>query len=331
MEARLVINNTQSDVIQKAKTVLDIELNAINRVKESLGENFEKAIELIYSCKGRVVVTGMGKSGLVGRKISATLSSTGTPSFFMHPAEGSHGDFGAMMKGDIVLAISNSGETQEILSLLPIVKRSNITLISLTGNLKSTLAQKSTVALDISVEKEACPLGLAPTASTTATLALGDAIAVVLLQKRNFTPEDFLKFHPSGKLGKGLLWTVEELMHQGEELPLVNENDTFLDSLCTITDKKLGMTVVTDNNNKLTGIVTDGDIRRALSKTPDTSKLLVKEVMTKNPRTINKDELAASALQQMESHSITSIVIVDINNKPEGVLHIHDLLKTGVA
>lgn len=327
----MVINKTQSDIIEKAKNVLDIELNAIKRIKDNLDKNFEEAIELIYACKGRVVVTGMGKSGLVGRKISATLSSTGTPSFFMHPAEGSHGDFGAMMKGDIILAISNSGETQEILSLLPIVKRSNITLISLTGKMNSTLAQKSTVALDISVDKEACPLGLAPTASTTATLALGDAIAVVLLQKRNFTPEDFLKFHPSGKLGKGLLWTVEELMHQGNDLPLVNENTAFHKSLSTITDKKLGMTVVTDNDNKLTGIITDGDIRRALSKTPDTSKLLVKEVMTKSPRTINKDALAATALQQMENYSITSIVIVDSNNKPEGVLHIHDLLKTGVA
>lgn len=296
-----------------------------------LDESFEEAINLLYACKGRVVVTGMGKSGLVGRKISATLSSTGTPSFFMHPAEGSHGDSGALLKNDTVLALSNSGETEEILLLLPLIKRLNLKLISITSNKNSTLALKSDVCLETKIEKEACPLGLAPTASTTATLALGDALAVVLLEKRGFTPEDFLQFHPSGKLGKKLLWKVEDLMHTGNELPLINANDTFHNALCTITEKSLGLTLVITDNGTLKGLITDGDIRRALSKTSDTNKLLAYEVMSENPKTIARDELAATALQLMEQYSITALVIVDEDSRAEGLLHIHDLLKAGVA
>lgn len=327
----MTVSKTQSIIIENAKNVLNIEINALTNLLNKLGSTFEEAIEIMYNCKGRVVVTGMGKSGLVGRKISATFSSTGTPSFFMHPAEGSHGDSGAMIKTDVVLAISNSGETEELIALLPIIKRSGIKLIAMTGKKESTLSKKSDVVLDISVEKEACPLNLAPTASTTTTMALGDALAIVLLQKRGFTPEDFLKFHPSGKLGKGLLWKVEDLMHKGDKLPIVNENITFHASLYTITEKGLGMCIVVNNDNKVVGVVTDGDIRRALNKTPDTSKLTVKEVMSKNPKNIDKTALAASALQLMENFSITSIIIIDKNNQPEGVLHIHDLLKTGVA
>ena len=327
----MVLNKLNSQIIENAKNVLNIETEAIKRVSSRLGTNFEETINILYDCKGRVIVTGMGKSGLVGRKISATLSSTGTPSFFMHPAEGSHGDFGAVMRNDVILAISNSGETAELISLLSIVKRFDLKLIAMTGNCESTLAQKSSVVLDISVEKEACPLGLAPTASTTATLALGDALAVVLLQKRGFTPEDFSVFHPAGRLGKGLLWKVEDLMHSGDKMPVVNENDTFHKSLITITEKKLGMSLVVNNNGEVTGVITDGDIRRALSKTSDTASLIVKEVMTINPKRIDKNALAASALQMMEKFSITSIIIVNNDNKPEGVLHIHDLLKTGVA
>lgn len=327
----MVINNLQSSIIESAQKVLNIEAEAITEISNRLDKSFEEAINILYNCRGRVVVTGMGKSGLIGRKISATFSSTGTPSFFLHPAEGSHGDSGAVMKNDTVVAISNSGETEEILYLLPLIKRLDIKLIAMTGKKDSTLAQKSNVTLDISVEKEACSIGFVPTASTTAALALGDALAVVLLQKRGFTPEDFLMFHPSGKLGKGLLWKVEDLMHTGDKIPIVNQEITFHKALCTITDKKLGLSLVVDNESKVTGIITDGDIRRALNRTPDTSKLLVKEVMTLNPKIIDRTALAASALQLMEQYSITAVIIVDKNGKPEGVLHIHDLLKAGVA
>lgn len=327
----MVINKIDNNLITKAKRVLNIEIEAIQTILSNLDEEFEKAIDLIYECKGRIVVTGMGKSGLIGRKISATLSSTGTPSFFMHPAEGSHGDSGAIMKGDIVLALSNSGETEEITFLLPLIKRKGLKLIAMTGKKDSTLGKKSDIVLDVSVEKEACPLGLAPTASSTACLALGDALAVVLLEKRGFTPEDFLQFHPSGKLGKQLLWKVDDLMHKGEALPIVNANITFHEALFTITEKGLGLSIVINEKNEVTGVLTDGDIRRALNKTPDTSKLLVYEVMTKNPKAISKEALAAEALQQMETFSITSLIIVNEKQEPEGIIHIHDLLKAGVA
>jgi arabinose-5-phosphate isomerase len=327
----LAVNKVKPDIIERARNVLDLESRAIKAIRDSLDETFENAINILLECKGRVVVTGMGKSGLVGRKISATFSSTGTPSFFMHPAEGSHGDSGAVMKNDVVLAISNSGETQELLYLLPLIKRLGLKMIAMTGHKESTLAQKSNVTLNIAVDKEACPLGLAPTASTTATMALGDALAIVLLEKRGFTPEDFLMFHPSGKLGKGLLWRVEDLMVSGNNMPVVKENITFHESLYTISEKGLGMAVVVDQNSKMTGIITDGDIRRALNKSPDTSKTIVKDVMTRNPKTIEPSALAASALQLMEQFSITSIVIIDENNIPCGVLHIHHLLRAGVA
>jgi arabinose-5-phosphate isomerase len=330
-EAHLAINKVNSEIITKAQSVLDIESEAILKIRNSLNDDFEKAINLLYECKGRVVVSGMGKSGLVGRKISATFSSTGTPSFFMHPAEGSHGDSGAVMKNDIVLAISNSGETEELLQILPLVKRLGIQLISMTSNKESTLAKKSNVILDITVDKEACPLGLAPTASTTATLALGDAMAVVLLDKRGFTPEDFLMFHPSGRLGRSLIWTVEEIMTSGDNIPVVKETDTFHASLYVISEKGLGVAVVVDENNKMKGILTDGDIRRALNRTPDTSQIIVKDVMTVNPKTIEKEALAAAALQIMEQYSITALVVLNTNEEPVGVLHIHHLLKAGVA
>lgn len=324
-------SSVKSKIIASAINVLRIESEAIIALAEHLDENFEKAIDLLYNCKGRVVVTGMGKSGIIGRKISATLSSTGTPSFFMHPAEGSHGDSGAVMKNDVVLAISNSGETQELMHILPLIKRLGLPLISLTGNTESTLAQKSDVVLSIYVEKEACSLGLAPTASTTVTLALGDALAVVLLEKRGFTPEDFLMFHPSGSLGKGLIYKVEDLMITGESLPIVSENVTFQNALITVSDKKLGFAIVVDDIGKLAGIITDGDIRRALLKTADTAKLTAKQVMTLNPKSISKNEFAASALQIMETYKITSLLILREDKTPEGILHIHDLLKAGVA
>lgn len=314
-----------------AKEVLEIEAHAILKLKNSINENFNKAIEILYACKGRVIVTGMGKSGIIGKKIAATLSSTGTPSYFLHPAESTHGDSGIITRDDVIIAISNSGETQELLNLLPLIKRFGVSMIALTGGLNSTLAKTSDVTLDISVEKEACPLNKAPTASTTATLAMGDALAVCLLEKRGFSEEDFLIFHPGGALGKGFLYTVSELMLTGERLPLASEDNKFSDVIELISEKKLGMAIITDKQGLMAGILTDGDIRRILIQYHNVQDLKVKDVMTLNPKTILPTELAAKALHLMEKYSITALAITDENKKPVGVLHIHDLLKAGVA
>lgn len=319
------------ELINSAKEVFDIEANSILKLKERLGDDFVKAIDIIYSSKGKVVVTGMGKSGLVGRKIASTLCSTGTPAVFLHPAESTHGDSGIISRNDVVIAISNSGETQELLNLLPLIMRFGVPLIGITGGLNSTLAQKSDVVLDISVEREACPLNKAPTASTTVTLAMGDAIAVCLLKKRGFTYEDFLLYHPSGALGKGILYKVGELMVKDERLPIVSQDVNFSDAIKIVSEKRLGTALLVDNNNKLTGVLTDGDIRRAVVKYPNAASLKVSEVMTKNPKTIGINELCAKALAIMEKHSITSLAVVDENNVPIGLLHIHDLLKAGVV
>lgn len=322
---------TKRNINELAKEVLDIEANSILRLKNSINENFDKAIELLYACKGRVIVTGMGKSGLIGKKIAATLSSTGTPSYFLHPAESTHGDSGIISRDDVIIAISNSGETQELLNLLPLIKRFGVPMIAMTGGVKSTLAVTSEVFIDISVEKEACPLNKAPTASTTATLAMGDALAVCLLEKRGFSEEDFLIFHPSGALGKGFLYAVEELMITGDRLPLANENDKFTDVIALISQKKLGLAIITDENGVMTGVLTDGDIRRALMNHPCINDLTAKEVMTVSPKTVSPKDLAAKALHLMEKYSITALAISDENKKPVGVVHVHDLLKAGVA
>lgn len=321
---------TASSINELAKEVFDIEAKSILRLKDSIGDNFDKAIEILYNCKGRVIVTGMGKSGLIGKKIAATLSSTGTPSYFLHPAESTHGDSGIITKQDVVIAISNSGETQELLNLLPIIKRFGVLMIGMTGKMGSTLAQASDVVLDISVEREACPLNKAPTASTTATLAMGDALAVCLLEKRGFTEEDFLIFHPSGALGKGFLYRVSDLMRT-EDLPVASENDSFSKVIEIITAHKLGMAMILNSNNELVGVLTDGDIRRTLIKFGNTSNLVIKDVMTSNPKKITASSYGASALNLMEKYSITALAVVDENNKPVGVIHIHDLLKAGVA
>lgn len=322
--------NTQN-ILETAAEVLTLEADSIKRLVERLDERFEKAINLLYNCKGRVIITGMGKSGIIGKKIAATFSSTGTPSFFLHPAESTHGDSGILTKDDIVLAISNSGETAELLLLLPLIKRFGVKMIAMTGKAASTLAQKSDVVLDISVEKEACPYNLAPTASTTATLAMGDALAVCLLKRRNFTSEDFLMFHPSGALGKGLFWRVEDLMISGVELPVINPVTQFKEAINLISEKKLGLALVIGDSGKLEGILTDGDVRRSVQKYDNLSGLMVQDVMTKNPKTVTKDDLAAKALQIMEQFSITSVVILKQDGSPEGILHIHHLLKAGVA
>lgn len=321
----------QSVLLDLAKDVLKIEADSIMSLIPRLGENFENALDILYACKGRVIVTGMGKSGLIGQKIAATLSSTGTPSYFLHPAESTHGDSGILTREDVVIAISNSGETSELLHLLPIIKRLGIKLIAMSGKVDSTLSHMSDAFLDIGVEKEACPLGKAPTASTTATLAMGDALAICLLQRRGFTQEDFLFFHPSGALGKGFLYRVEEVMLSKENLPIVKENELFKNALIEISSKKLGSAIVVDKSGKTSGILTDGDIRRAVLNYSDMEHLTVSQAMTKNPKTIGKNELAASALHHMESKSITALVVNDEQMRPIGMVHIHDLLKIGVA
>lgn len=321
----------KNNIIETASEVLAIEAESIKKLIERLDGAFEQAIDLLYNCKGRVIITGMGKSGIIGKKIAATFSSTGTPSFFLHPAESTHGDSGILTREDIVLAISNSGETSELLQLLPLIKRFGLKIIAMTGRASSTLAQKSDVTLDISVEKEACPYNLAPTASTTATLALGDALAVCLLKRRNFTPEDFLMFHPSGALGKGVFWKVEDLMISGNNLPFVRPDASFKSAISMISEKGLGLALVIGGSGKLEGILTDGDVRRTVQKYDNISDLLVQDVMTKNPKTVLKDDLAAHALQLMEKYSITSVAILKEDGSPEGILHIHNLLKAGVA
>ncbi len=321
---------TLASMNELAKEVFDIEANSILRLKNNIGEAFDKAIDIMYSCKGRVIITGMGKSGLIGKKIAATLTSTGTPSYFLHPAESTHGDSGIITKEDVVVAISNSGETQELLNLLPLIKRFGVKMIGMTGKLNSTLAQASDVVLDISVEREACPLNKAPTASTTATLAMGDALAVCLLKKRGFTEEDFLIFHPSGALGKGFLYKVSDLM-KTEDLPVAHENDKFSKVVEIITEHKLGMAMILSPSGELSGVLTDGDIRRTLMKFGDTSNLIIKDVMTVNPKRITANSYGASALNLMEKYSITALAVVDESNRPIGVIHIHDLLKAGVA
>jgi len=322
---------TLSRIIESAKEVLDIEAKSILRLKDNIGEEFDKAIDILYNCKGRVIVTGMGKSGLIGKKIAATMSSTGTPAYFLHPAESTHGDSGVITRNDVIIAISNSGETQELLNLLPLIKRFGCPMIGMTGNLNSTLARTSEVVLDISVEREADTLGKAPTASTTATLAMGDALAVCLMEKKGFTKEDFLMFHPSGKLGKGLTYKVRDLMITGEKMPLVSEDDSFQDVIKTISDYKLGMSMILGPDKRLVGVLTDGDIRRTIIKYSDTSSLSVKDVMTVNPKRITSDSYAASALNLMEKYSITALAVVDEDNYPVGVIHVHDLLRAGVA
>ncbi len=321
--------NTMEDL---AKEVFQIEADSILKLKERINKNLENALNVIISSKGRVIVTGMGKSGLIARKIAATLSSTGTPAYFLHPAESTHGDSGIITRQDVVIAISNSGETKELLNLLPLIKRFEVPLIVFSGNQASTLGRLADIYFDISVEKEACPLGKAPTASTTATLAMGDALAVCLLKKRGFSLEDFLLYHPSGTLGKGILYLVKDLMLKDfERLPIVHEDDTFLETVDFITKKKLGLALIVNSDNKLTGIITDGDIRRILLRYPDVSILKNKTVMTQNPKTIQADAMVSKALALMEKYSILSLAVCNENNEPIGLLHIHDLLRAGVA
>ena len=320
-------------MIESAKKVLKIEADAVLALIPRLNGDFTRAVMAILACQGRIVVTGMGKSGLICQKIAATMASTGTPTLFLHPAEGIHGDLGMMTKNDLVLAVSNSGETEEICRILPVIKRMGLPLIGMAGNPNSTLAQASDIFLDISVAEEACPLGLAPTASTTATLAMGDALAVVLLEERGFRAEDFALFHPGGALGKKLLLRVEDMMHSASAVPLVASGTLLREALFEITDKKLGVTGVVNETGELIGVFTDGDLRRVMASGLDSLQQPIEEVMTRSPKRILQRNLAAKALQIMESHSITSLFVFadDAGNIPVGIVHLHDLLREGVV
>lgn len=326
------MSEAYSEVLEIAKKVLRTEADAVVSLIEKLDSNFEGAIELLYKSSGRVIVTGMGKSGIVGKKIAATLASTGTPAFFMHPAEACHGDLGMVTANDVIVAISNSGETEELLSLVPFLKRFNVKLISITGNLQSTLSKFADFPLDTSVKEEACPLGIVPTASTTAAMAMGDAIAVVLLIKRGFKEEDFALFHPGGSLGKKLFVKVSDLMHAGASLPLTSPDVTMAKAVMEISSKRLGITIIADADNKILGIVTDGDLRRGIERWGKRFfDMTAEEVMTRNPRTVSAEELAAKALSIMEQHAITALVVPDESGRAVGVIHLHDILRQGIA
>ena len=318
-------------ILEDGKRVLEIEARAVHALIDRMGDSFAKAVELLHACKGKVVVTGMGKSGLIGQKIAATLASTGTSSFFLHPAEGVHGDLGMVARRDALIAISNSGETQELLQLLPYVERMGISVIGMTGRTTSTLAKNSDVVLDVSVEEEACPLGLAPTASTTATLALGDALAVALLQKRGFKEEDFAQFHPGGTLGRRLLVKVKDVMHAGSDIPIVSASVGGMAAMLEMTEKKLGMTTVVDQDGKLIGVITDGDVRRFIQRGTDVMKTTAKELASSHPKTVGPDDLAAKAVELMERFSITTLVVTEGEQNILGVIHLHDLLKNGIV
>lgn len=321
-------------MLEQARQVLRMEAEAVLEQVERIDEHFKAAVEMIMACPGRTVITGMGKSGIIGRKMAATLASTGTPSFYLHPAEGIHGDLGMVTEGDVVIALSNSGETGEVLHILPSLRRIGAKLIAMVGNPNSTLAKNSDIVLNVGVTREACPLGLAPTSSTTAALAYGDALALALLSKRKFTASQFAVFHPGGSLGRKLLLTVEDIMHSGTENPLVKANISVQDALFVITDKGLGAVSVVDDDNKMLGVLTDGDIRRGLSKGVDFLKRPVTELMTAGPKTITKEKLAAQALHIMESNRpkpITVLPVVDAENHVIGLLHMTDLVRQGVV
>jgi arabinose-5-phosphate isomerase len=316
---------------QLGKAVLQTEAASIEALTERIGGDFDRACALILSCPGRVVVTGMGKSGHIGNKIAATLASTGTPAFFMHPGEASHGDLGMITEQDCVIALSNSGETAEITTLLPLIKRLQVPLVALTGNPQSTLAEVADVHLDVSVEKEACPLGLAPTSSTTAALAMGDALAIAVLDARGFTEEDFARSHPGGSLGRRLLLRVRDIMHSGEAVPRVPIDASLKQALLEISNKGLGMTAIENEQGRLAGIYTDGDLRRTLEGDTDIHAARVRDHMTPGCVTIGPDEIASAALTLMDEKRINALIVVDGEGRIEGALNMHDLLRAGIV
>ena len=316
--------------IKQGLRVLDIERQALSDIAQYVDENFHKACQLIYDCQGRTIVIGMGKSGHIGNKIAATLASTGSPAFFVHPGEASHGDLGMITKNDVVMLISNSGETSEVLNIIPVLKRLGAKMIAMTGNASSTMATLANVHICIKVQKEACSLGLAPTASTTATLAMGDAMAVALLEARGFTADDFALSHPGGSLGKRLLLTLKDVMHSGKNTPIINVTQTIKDALIEMSAKGLGMTAIVDSQQQLVGLFTDGDLRRILEQRIDIHTTQIDVVMTKSCTTATQDILAAEALNIMEQKRINGLIIVNEQNHPIGALNMQDLLKAGV-
>jgi len=322
---------SRDSILQQGKRVLAIEIQALERLRDRLDHCFEEAVDLLYRCTGKVVVSGMGKSGLIGQKIAATFASTGNPAFFLDAASAIHGDLGMLARQDALVAISNSGETEEVLKLLPFVKRLNLPVVALTGKVYSTLAKHSDVVLDLSVAEEACPMGLAPTASTTATLAMGDALAIALLKRRGFKEDDFLQVHPGGSLGRRLLISVRDVMHSGDAVPHVHMKAPAHDAIVEMTSKKLGMTTVVDDQGRLTGIITDGDLRRFLLQGRDLAHTTALEMGSSHPKSTHPEELAAGALRIMETHSITSLVVLDDRERLVGVLHLQDLLKSGIV
>jgi arabinose-5-phosphate isomerase len=317
-------------LLDRGRKVLETELNALAAVQARLDDSFVEACRLLHACTGRVVVSGMGKSGHIGNKIAATLASTGTPAFFLHPAEAGHGDIGMLTAADVLLALSNSGETSELLTILPVVKRLGIPIVAMTGRRNSTLAQAAAVVLDVSVPAEACPHNLAPTASTTATLAVGDALAVAILEARGFSQEDFARSHPGGSLGRRLLLRVQDVMRSGEQIPSVRPGASFHEGLVEMSRKGLGMTAITDARNRVLGIFTDGDLRRTLDKDADPRTTRMADVMTPKPKSIKADLLAAEAVHLMETSRITQLLVVNDDNELIGALNVHDLFRAGV-
>lgn len=325
-------NDLQAEDLRRlGLAVIETEITALQQIARRVDDNFVEACRYMLDCRGRIIVIGMGKSGHIGHKIAATLASTGTPAFFVHPGEASHGDLGMITANDVVLALSNSGETDEILTIVPIISRLGVPLIALTGNPGSTLARDTTVHIDISVEKEACPMGLTPTSSTSAMLAMGDALAIALLEVRGFTEEDFARSHPGGRLGRRLLVHIKDIMHSGDDIPKVGDDATVSDALVEMTAKGLGMTAVLDGNENLVGIYTDGDVRRTLDAGVDVHTTSIQDVMTRSGKTIGPDELAAEGLHMMDTHKINALLVTDDERKLVGALNMHDLLRAGVV
>ncbi|WP_415898913.1 KpsF/GutQ family sugar-phosphate isomerase [Neptuniibacter sp. QD48_11] len=321
---------SQPDFLSSARRTIQLEAEAVSDLVSHLDENFIRACELMFQCTGRIIVTGMGKSGHIGKKIAATLASTGSPSFFVHPGEASHGDLGMITSNDVVIALSNSGETAEVVTIIPLLKRIKAPLISITANADSTLSTASDANLHIGVEKEACPLGLAPTSSTTTQLVLGDALAIALLEARGFSAEDFAFSHPGGSLGRKLLLKVSDIMHADQDVPEVESGTLLQEALLEVTRKRLGMTTIVDKDGKLLGIFTDGDLRRALDQNVDLKTTAIDNVMTRKGTTVSSEALAAECLQIMEAKKINALIVTDESNRPIGALNMHDLLKAGV-
>jgi len=319
------------NIKKELRKVFEIEEDAIAKVRSRVNDNYLKAVDILMACKGKVVISGIGKSGLIGQKIAATMSSTGTPSIFLHSTEAAHGDLGIVAKDDVAIVISQSGETDEVVGVLPAVKRIGIPLIAITGKSTSTLAKNADCVLDSSVKKEACPMNLAPTASTTVQLAIGDALAVALVKLKGFKKEDFALLHPGGALGKKLIMKVKDIMHTGDYIPAVSEDDTLQTGLLEMTKKRFGCTAVLNKKGVMTGIFTDGDLRRLLEKSDNPYMMKMKVIMTKKPKFLSADELAVKALALMEKHSITVLVVLDKKGKPGGIVHLHDILRSGVV